>query len=160
MNAFGVRFVVNDAQRFASLRSLYVEIKRDKDTSQPRDADEWVLLVPDEVKGAFSWPTPEERTHWLGIRDSVVTAIPEPSEQLGAEWDFYRVFEALDEGDYDVLGCEQIEPGVGELQIDPHGYPYGGVSPLIALVEAFGFRVLGVNECGKYESREQLRGEP
>eukprot|EP00456_Euglypha_rotunda_P009131 TRINITY_DN1194_c0_g1_i24.p1 TRINITY_DN1194_c0_g1~~TRINITY_DN1194_c0_g1_i24.p1 ORF type:complete len:180 (-),score=30.51 TRINITY_DN1194_c0_g1_i24:16-555(-) len=158
MEAFGVRFAVNDPQRFEALRSLYAEIKRDKDSEQFRDPSEWVRLVPDAVKGRFSWPTAEERAHWLGIRDSVVVAIPNPPEQLGAEWDFFRVFEAVEEGDYDILECECPEPGIGELRIDPHGYPYGGVGPLIALVEGFGFTVLGVNECGVYESRERLLG--
>jgi hypothetical protein len=156
MEAFGVRFAVDDSQRFEALRLLYAEVKRDKDAGQFRDPAEWVRLVPDEVKGRFSWPTPEERAHWLGIRNSTVIAIPDPSQQLGAEWDFYRVFEAIEESEYDVLDCVLAEPGVGELRINPHAYPYGGVGPLIALAEGYGFTVLGVNECGEYESREQL----
>jgi hypothetical protein len=158
MEAFGVRFAVNDLQRFEALRALYAEVKRDKDADQFRDPSEWVRLVPDEVKGHFSWPTAEERAHWLGIRGSVVIAIPDPSQQLGAEWDFYRVFEAIEESEYDVLGCELVAPDVGELRINPHAYPYGGVGPLIALAEGHGFTVLGVNECGEYESRERLLG--
>ena len=156
MEAFGVKFAVNDLQRFEALHSLFAEVKRDKDADQFREPAEWVRWVPDEVKGRFSWPTPQERAHWLGMRGSVVIAIDEPSPQLGAEWDFYRVFEALESGEYDVLDCALVEPGVGELQIDPHAYPYGGVGPLIALAEAFGFMVLGVNEYGKYVTREQL----
>jgi hypothetical protein len=158
MKAFGVRFAVNDSRRFEALRSLYTEVKRDKDAGQFRDPAEWVRLVPDEVKAEFSWPTPEERAHWLGIRNSVAVAVPGLSQQLGAEWDFYRVFEAIEESEYDVLDCVLAEPGVGELQINPHSYPYGGVGPLIALAEGYGFTVLGVNECGEYESREQLLG--
>ena len=158
MEAFGVRFAVNNADRFEALQSLYAEIKRDKDANHSRDAEELERLVPDEIKGAFSWPTPRQRAHWLSIRNSVIISIPDPSDQLGAEWDFYRLFEAIDESDYDVLGCELVEPGVGALQIDPHGYPYGGVGPLIALAEAFGFMVLGVNEYGKYQPRADLLG--
>ena len=112
--------------------------------------------MPDEVKGRFSWPTNEERRRWLVVRDSTVIAISEPSKQLGTEWDFYRVFEAIEESEYDVLGCELVGPEVGELRVDPHSSPYGGVGPLIALAEAFGFTVLGVNEYGKYQPREQL----
>src|SRR6478672_4294499 len=118
MEAFGVRFAVNDSDRFEALRSLYAE-----------------------VKARFSWPTPQERAHWLGIRNSVVIAIPDPSQQLGAEWDFYRVFEAIEESEYDVLDCVLAEPGVGELRINPHSYPYGGVGPLIALAEGYGFTI-------------------
>ena len=75
------------------------------------------------------------------------------------KWDFNRVFEAIEEGEYSVLGCELTEEMIAEMAIEPSAYPYGGVGPLIALVEAFGFVVLGVNECGKYESREELLGQ-
>lgn len=160
MEAFGVRFTVNNPQRFESLRALFAEIKHDKDAGTFRDGDAWLPLVPDEVKGRFSWPTAEERQHWLAIRNSVVTFVPEPSDQLGAIWDFYRVFEAIEEGEYDVLGCESAGDQAAEMRIDPHAYPYGGVGPLIALAEAFGFPVLGVNEYGKYQDRTAFNQEP
>jgi hypothetical protein len=95
----------------------------------------------------------------LAVRDSALIAIPSPSQQLGTEWDFYRVLEAIEESEYDVLGCEMVDEGIGEMHINPAAYPYGGVGPLIALAEAFGFTVLGVNECGEYESRGKLLGE-
>lgn len=156
MEAFGVRFSVNDQQRYQILRSIYAEVKRDKDAGNFRAPELWVQMVPDDIKSNFSWPTLEQRKHWLTIRNSVVTAIPNPSYQLSTLWDFYRVFESIEEGEYDVLECELIELGVAELRINPHAYPYGGVGPLIALAEAFGFTVLGVNEYGEYQSREEL----
>jgi hypothetical protein len=85
--------------------------------------------------------------------------VSNPDQQLGARWDFYRVFESFEEGDYVVLGCERVGGATGELRINPcFGYPYGGVGPLIALSEGFGFEVLGVNECGRFESRGELLG--
>lgn len=160
MDTFGVRFSVNNPQRFETLRSLYAEVKRDKDAGQFRNPAAWVRLVPDEIKGQYSWPTAQERERWLAVRNSTLIAIPAPSQQLGAEWDFYRVFEAIEESEYDVLGCEMIGEGMAEMRINPHAYPYGGVGPLIALAEAFGFTVLGVNEYGTYESRAELLGGP
>jgi hypothetical protein len=156
MTAFGVRFNVNDFQRFETLCSLYVEIQRDKQNGRFRDPSDWVRRVPDEVKSQFSWPTPEERAQWLAVRDSAIIAIRAPSQQVGARWDFFRVFEAIEGGEYDVLGCEMIGDGLAEMRINPHAYPYGGVGPLIALAEAFGFAVVGVNEYGKYQSRAEL----
>jgi len=85
--------------------------------------------------------------------------IGEPSDQLGAIWDIYRVFESIEEGDYELLTCELVAPETAEIHINPNGYPYGGIGPFIALAEAFGFRVLGVNEYGKYQSREELTCE-
>lgn len=158
MDAFGVRFTASSPQRFNLLQSLYAEVKRDKDAGEFRDPARWLALVPDEIKGQFSWPTAEEREYWLAIRYTTPIAIPSTSQQLGGQWDFYRVFEAIEESEYDVLGCEMVSDDIAEMRIDPQAYPYGGVGPLIALAEAFGFAVLGVNECGKYESREELLG--
>ena len=161
MESFGVQFRINDDQRFGELRALYAEIKHDKEAGTFRDPAEWVALVPDAVKANFEWPTAEERNRWLSVRGSKVIWIPNPNQQLGAKWNFYSVFESFEDGDYLVLGCDRTSDSIGELRIDPcFGYPYGGVGPLIALAEAFGFEVLGVNECGRFESRAELLGGP
>jgi hypothetical protein len=125
MDAFGVRFTVRDPIRFEMLRSLYAEIKRDKDSGEFREPADWVRLVPDEIKGQFFWPTAEEREHWLTARDSTPIAIPSPAAQIGAEWNFYRVFEAIEESEYDVIGCEMVGEGIAEMRIEPQAYPTG-----------------------------------
>jgi hypothetical protein len=158
MEAFGVRFAVNDAQRFESLRRIFVEAKKDKEANVFRDAKAWAALVPDEIKPRFSWMTDQERDEWAARRGSTVIAVSEPADQLGGVWAFDRVFEAIEESEYSLLSCEMVEDGIAEMRIDPHAYPYGGVGPFIALAEAFGFRVLGVNEYGEYQSREDLLG--
>jgi hypothetical protein len=158
MNEFGTRFGVNDPSRFESLRSLFAEITRDKKAGRFRDPANWARLVPDEVKSRFSWPNQEDMARSLAVRDCTAIFIPEPSQQIGARWDFYRVFEAIEDSDYDLRECEMVGEGVAEMRIEPHAYPYGGIGPLIALVEAFGFTVLGVNEFGRYVGRSELLG--
>jgi hypothetical protein len=117
----------------------------------------WNALVPDDVKLHFFVPDDEARQRRIAERPPII--ISEPSEQIGATWDFYRVFESIEEGDYDLLACEMVGPDIAEIHINPHGYPYGGIGPFIALTEAYGFRVLGVNEYGKYQNREELAGK-
>lgn len=106
MVAFGVRIAVNDSQSFEALQSLYAEIKRDKDSGRFRDPAEWVQLVPDKFKANFRWPTPQEREDWLAVRHSTPMAIQGPAHELGATWNFYCVFEAIDESEYGLLGSE------------------------------------------------------
>lgn len=159
MEAFGVRFAVNDTRRFETLRRIFVEAKKDKDAGVFRDAKAWASLIPDDIKPRFTWLTEQERDHWAAVRNSTVMAIPEPADQLGGVWVFDRVFEAVEESEYTLLSCGMVEDGIAEMRIDPHSYPYGGVGSFIALAEAFGFRVLGVNEYGEYQSREELLDE-
>jgi hypothetical protein len=159
MEAFGVRFAVSDQQKFEMLHGLFEEIKKDKDSGAFREVAAWAVLVPDDVKSRFSWLTNEEREWWRAKRNSAVVAVPEPADELGGVWIFDRVFEAIEESEYSLLACVTVAGGIAEMQIIPDAYPYGGVGPFIALAEAFGFQVLGVNEYGKYQSREELLRE-
>jgi hypothetical protein len=156
MEEFGICFRVTGSSRFQQLCSLFNEIKRDKDAEDFRAPEMWLDLIPDDVKNAFSLLTSEERSEWQRVRFEMVISVASPSEQIGGTWVFDRVFESIEECDYSLLCCQMVEADVAEIHIDPNGYPYGGVGALIALTEAFGFFVLGVNECGRYESREQL----
>jgi hypothetical protein len=156
MAAFGVRFAVSSRERFHALRALFLEVKKDKDAEEFRDPAAWVGLVPDEIKGNFEWPSDAERQEWLTVRAVTPIAIGLPADQLGGGWNFYSVFESFENGEYTLLSCEMVGDNVAEMQIDPWSYPYGGLGPMIALAEAFGFTVLGVNECGRYEPRAEL----
>ncbi len=157
MEDFGVRFLIGEATQLDSLRKLFEAIKSDKESDEFRPDEDWLPLVPDSVKANFYWPTAIERREWLGVRGSTPIAISPPEDQLGAKWDFYRVIESFQDGEYGLLSCEpNQEECVCEMHIDPWAYPYGGLGPLIALIEAFGFSVLGVNEYGRYLTRDDL----
>jgi hypothetical protein len=158
MEAFGVRFEVTDRERFASLQALFREIKRDKDAETFRDAQSWVAWVPDYAKAQFDWPDDQEREKWAAKRAETPIRIAPPEDQIGSRWVFDRVFESVEESEYTLLTCEMVDATHAEIQIDPWSYPYGGVGPFVALVEAFGFRVAGVNVYGRYQSREALLG--
>jgi len=112
--------------------------------------------VPDDVKPAFDWPSQEDRQRWLAVINSTVTWYGDPGDNLNEKLDFYRVFESIEEGEYLLTSWELIGQNIAEIHIDPEAYPYGGVGPFIALVEAFGFYVLRVNEYGKYRTRQEL----
>ena len=157
MDAIGVRFSVSNQERFTILRSLFAEVKREKNAHDFRDPARWFDLVPGELRGNFEWPSDEERQAWLAIRDATPIRVDHPSEQLGGRWVFHRIFEALEEGEYSLVSCELVDDNIAEMQIDTWSYPYGGLGPMIALVEGFGFHILGVNECGRYESRAELK---
>ena len=156
MNDFGVRFAFEDAARFEALRALFAELKKDKDIQDFREPGEWKAFVPPEVQAKFDWPSDEERAEWLRVRYSTPVLIPPAEEEIGSRWNFYAVFEAVQDAEYLLLEIVETETGVAELRIDPEAFPYGGLGPFIALVEAFGFELLGVNEYGRFQTRDEL----
>lgn len=158
MVAFGLRFAVDDSAGFEALRRVFYELKQDKDADAFRSPDEWMGLLPEHARARFQWLDEEERRRWAAERDGLAIAIEPPGRQLGGRWVFDRVLESLAYGEYALLSCELVEPPHAEIHIDPWAFPYGGLGPLIALVEAFGFAVAGVNEYGRYQTRQDLTG--
>jgi len=156
MKHFGVRFEYGDAEHLEALCFLYAEIRRDKEAQHHRELSSWLHAIPAELRSGFDWPDELTLARLKHQRETCIALIPEPAEQLSARWDFYSLVESIHSGDYMVLGVELCGDSVAELQIDPDGYPYGGVGPLIALAEGFGFTILGVNEYGKYLTRQEL----
>ena len=151
-----MRFAFDDGSRFEALRALFTGLKHDKDLQEFRDPEEWKAFFPPDVLGNFDWPSDEARAEWLRVRDSTPIFIALPEDQIGVRWNFYSVFEAVQRAEYLLLDLTVTEPGIAEMRIDPEAYPYGGVGPFIALVEAFGFQVLGVNEYGRFQTRREL----
>jgi hypothetical protein len=156
MTKFGVRFTATKAAQLAQFQALVRQVQKDKNADKLTASEKWVRMVPADVRARFAWPTPKERADWRRRREQSAILIGTPEQQLGTKWDFYRVFEQIEAGDYEILGCERTSESEAEVRIEPHGYPYGGLGPFIALVEAYGFSVVGVNESGRYRTRAEL----
>ena len=158
MRAYGIRFKVDNAKHFSRLRGLFYELKKDKDKKTFRSPDKWEQFIPDDLRANFKWPASDVQKMWSTNKTSSPVLFDDPFDYLGMVWNFYLLFDAIQNGEYSLVGCEMTDANSAEMRIDPTTYPYGGVGPLIALAEAFGFYVLGVNEFGMYQSRENAQG--
>lgn len=156
MEEFGIRFNLGNEEHFEALQQLFEAIKKDKDNDSPRSEEEWIGFVPEELKSNFVWPDKDERDEWIEFSRNRPIAIPDVADQISAKWDFYCIVDAFHNGDYDLLQCNKVNNSY-EMHIYPYGYPYGGLGPLIALAEGFGFQIVGVNEYGKYLDRDELK---
>lgn len=155
MDEFGIRFGSGTEENFNTLRSLFLEIKNDKDNETERDESDWINFVPDSLKNNFDWPDELKRAEWLDFIKDKAIAIPDVSSQLSAKWDFYSIIDAFHSGEYDLMDCVKVNDSY-EMHIYPFSYPYGGIGPLIALAEGFCFEIIGINEYGKYLKRDEI----
>lgn len=164
-----VRFQVDNGARFGALQRVFAEIKAVKNLDfpiEPRETDAQVEdadydvdrirdLMPPDVQCNFRWPSADESNDHCSPPDKPI-AISPPGALLSSEWSVVRILELIDSCEYSLDHCDMVGDSVAELHVLTWSYPYGGLSALMALVEGFGFHVLGVDECGKYESREEL----
>src|SRR5262249_29576782 len=142
-----VRFSISPLGRFEALCALFTVVQRAKETGQLQPESDWAAHLPADIRGNFLWPSPDRID--LGVF----------CNSLGFKWEFPHLIACIAEGDYSLDSCKQVGPQQAEIQVTPHDYPSGGLDPLIALVEGFGLPVLGVNEIGCYESRDQVFGK-
>lgn len=155
MEEFGIRFKSSNEAHFSALRRLFLAIKKDKDDGTSRSEKDWIAFVPKELRANFIWPNEAERAEWLYFSRDKPVSIPDETSLITEQWNFYCIVDAFHNGDYDLLRCEKVNDSY-EMHIYPFGYPYGGIGPLIALAEGFGFKIEGVNVYGKYLDRSEL----
>ncbi|MHC4876575.1 MAG: hypothetical protein ACYTGL_08755 [Planctomycetota bacterium] len=163
-----IRFRVEDAGRFVALRDVFTEIKSVKnldsplETEEPDDDVDFEYnpdrirdLMPQGVQANFIWPSVDEsESHRLPLDKPV--AISLPGSLLGVKWSFPRLLDVIDMCEYSLQTCAMVDDTTAEMHVETWGYPYGGLNGLMGLIEGFGFYILGADECGQYESREEL----
>ena len=157
MEAFGVHFQVDHPELFDSLENSVSHLKRLQESGEQCDVTLWQTILPPSAFQKLVIHTEADRSAGHDLRANNIVMVTSPQEAMGSSWDIGEIQDAVEAGDYEVVGVERKPDGTAELQINPFGYPYGGLGAFIALLEAYGMTVLGVNECGNYESFDESR---
>ena len=141
-----IEFEVNDPQRFNLLRAVFSELKKDKDADDFRPDEAWPQLFDDKALAQFSWHSPEDlqrRMYDLRHRPTLET----PTEStVGQQWDFVSMVDSYKNSECELKRCAMVGEGKGRLEFNALAYPYGGVGWMVALIEAFGFKVTGIED--------------
>jgi hypothetical protein len=155
-----VTFGVASADALTALTAVLVEIKREKAEGTLRSGEKWRSYFTEEQLQTFWWPSEEELVVWQ--REWQATPVPDrfTEPKLRTRWDFDSMFEAIQNGEYDLIGLRRMEDGLVRLEFDPQACPFGGTESLQALVEAFGHKVLGVDDGTGYAERTPETSSP
>ncbi|HEY9300296.1 MAG TPA: hypothetical protein VIQ31_28835 [Phormidium sp.] len=150
MNYCFIEFKVENQQRFDKLCRIFQEIKRDKDTNKWRNEEDWLAFFDEQALSSFWCPTEEEQAEWL--RNWEATPVPqrwtEPS--LETPWEFESMFDAFKNGEYKLISCRMISSDLARIEFNPSAYPYGGIGCIEALIESFGFLIVGGDDGTGY----------
>ena len=141
-----VEFSISSPARFTALQRVFAELKRDKDADNWRSTEESMEVFDAEALSHFYWPPDDmrrQRLEELRTRPIIETAT---EQATGLTWDFDSLMEAFVNGEYNLLSCEMIDDHNARLNFDALAYPYGGVGCMVALIEAFGGVVTGIED--------------
>jgi hypothetical protein len=145
-----IEFRVHSEERLQQLARVLVELQREKTTPQRRSPDELQAIFDPDALRHFELPAPEERAQRrVDLHTRPVIETP-TTTAAGLRWDFDSMIWSVMEAEYTLIGCERVASGAARLNFDALAYPYGGVGGLVALVEAFGFMVTGIEDGTGY----------
>jgi hypothetical protein len=145
-----VEFESNGEESLQRLTEFFGLVKAAKDSDEPVDESHLLAYLADGERAYFSNLTPGEVAEWNEYWFSTPLPKRHSPEMPTPQWDFASMLDAVWNGDYDLIA---IQPRATRhaLEFNPHGYPYGGTGSLVALVECFGHRVVGVDDGTGYE---------
>ncbi|MEH2273786.1 MAG: hypothetical protein V7K40_02935 [Nostoc sp.] len=98
----------------------------------------------------FWWPSEEEETEHLRrwFATPVEQRWTDPS--LETPWGFESMFDAFQNGEYQLVACSMVSADRARLEFEPFSYPYGGTGAIQALVESFDFVILAEDDGTGY----------
>ncbi|SFL35512.1 hypothetical protein [Lysobacter sp. cf310] len=137
-----LEFEISSGDRFLHAVAALDALQQAKTSGSWQDDEYWLGFFDKEARSSFWWPTPEEQEDWYKRWTATPPSRRATDPALQTPWDFGSMIDAFKNGDYDLLGCEQISGSLGRLNFRPHGWPYGGVGCMRALLESFGHRVV------------------
>jgi hypothetical protein len=140
-----IDFRFSDLARFQRLANIFAELKIDKDKNEFRPLEKWPELFDSASLQEFRWLTTAEKMQQIRKYSDVIKEFA-AQQNTAVRWDFYSMIEAFKDGEYELIACNQIGPGIGRLEFNAFAYPYGGVGCMVALIESFGFKITTIDD--------------
>ncbi|MBN3727951.1 hypothetical protein [Burkholderia sp. Ac-20379] len=145
-----VEFESHGETALRRLTEFFSLVKAAKERDAPADEAQLSAYLTDAERACFSNLSAEETAEWNEFWFSTPLPKRHSPEMPTPGWDFASMLDAFWHGDYDLVGIlPQATRHV--LAFNPHGYPYGSTGSLVAMVECFGHRVVGVDDGTGYE---------
>lgn len=143
---------IDQPDRMEALRHFVNELAIIKRVSTVPNAE--LLLdrcLDEKARNYFSMLSPEEWDEWK--KEWFSTPVDERlrNSALQPHWDKSSFIEALIQGEF-LVGDLQIVGDEARFTFNPLAYPYGGSNCLVAIVEAFGQTVVGIDDGTGYQT--------
>ncbi|MEM8777561.1 MAG: hypothetical protein AAGF26_01555 [Cyanobacteria bacterium P01_G01_bin.49] len=145
-----VEFVPKDTESLYRTIELFGMVKAAKEANEAVNEKPLVDYLSD-VERAYFWnPSPEESKEWHDQWFSTPLEIRHSRKMLTPQWHLESMLDAFWNGDYDLVAIQE-ENGKHYLTFYPYGYPYGGTGCMVAFLECFGHRIVGIDDGTGYD---------
>ena len=144
-----VKFEKNSITSLKRLKDFFDLIKIEKDSVTGVNEEKLASFLSEDEKDYFWNPTEEEKIEWADVWSATPVDFRLSPKMPLPPWDLYSMLDAFWHGDYDLTSIEESGDD-NFLKFNPHGFPYGGVDSMVALIESFGHKVIGIDDGTGY----------
>lgn len=121
-----VKFEIQKDENYTDLLNTFNLIKEAKNLDKPQSDDFWLQKFPKYSLEKFYFSNSDIQPNF------------KTSEVNEFTWHFYSLIESLTINlEIEYIDCTRDDENFGIINFNPHSFPYGGVSPIIAFIRAF-----------------------
>lgn len=145
-----LEFTPKDTKSLQRTIKLFEMAKAAKETDGVVVDQSFVDYLTDKERAYFWNPSLEEEKEWHDEWFSTPIQTRHSSKMLMPQWHLESMLEAFWDGDYDFVAIQE-ENAQHYLTFNPHGYPYGGTGCMVAFLECFGHKIIGIEDGTGYQ---------
>lgn len=108
-----------------------------------------INYLTETEKSYFSNLSSEESDDFMREWFLTPVEIRHSPQMICPQWDLESMLDAFWNGEYDLIAIQKKDEKY-YLIFNPHAYPYGGTSCMVALLECFGHKVIGIEDGTGY----------
>lgn len=121
-----VRFKILKYKNFIDLLNTFNFIKEAKNLDKPQSDGFWLQKFPKYSLEKFYFSNSDLKPNFT------------TSEINEFTWHFYSLIESLTINlEIEYIDCTRDDENFGTINFDPHSFPYGGVSSIVAFIRSF-----------------------
>ncbi|MHA7967595.1 hypothetical protein ACX93W_26125 [Paenibacillus sp. CAU 1782] len=141
-----VEFEAHHEEKLNRLKAFLEVIKEDRSKDSDVTDAKWVKLFREEELDHFWWPNKGQYEQLKNQFGDLYVRIIDADDNEQEDWDIYSMFDAIKNSEYELIGVRQLSGNVYRLEIDPSGYPYGGIESLMKLITCMGHHVVAADD--------------
>lgn len=150
MTSAFVEFNLKQPENLTAMNRFVLRLKEVKEGGEFPEDSAWEHYFSGASLSYFESLSSEEMKEWEAEWKATPVERRLRDLSLWPHWDFGSFLDALKNGDFQIISLN-VTDSRGKLKFDPIAYPYGGADSLVAVVEAFGQEVLGIEDGSGYK---------
>lgn len=145
-----VEFKIFSGEKFERLSVISKELNDCKNSSVSKHVDVWREHFNADELNHFNRLSEKQNDEWKEFWFATPLPKRHSKEMPSPKWHFESMIEAILNGDYNIVGVKVLNENKARLEIEPFGWPYGGLNSLRALVRCFGHTIIGFHDGTQY----------